>query len=73
MGRLLLKRRVGRATEVGDEKAIHLVDATSGAVTLDLRVIATFGAALIAMNYDSVHNIYGGYGRAVVVQLKNAP
>lgn len=61
------------STEVGDEKAIHLVDATSGAVTLDLRVIATFGAALIAMNYDSVHNIYGGYGRAVVVQLKNAP
>jgi hypothetical protein len=58
------------ATEVGDEKAITVVDATAGDVTIEMKITATFGAALIGVNYNSVHNIYGGYGRAVIIQLE---
>ena len=59
------------SNEVGDEKAVCMIDATSGAVTIELKVINTFGAALLGVNYEGIHSQYGGYGRAVVIQLQS--
>lgn len=58
------------SNEVGDEKSICMIDATSAAVTIELKVTSTFGAALLGVNYEGIHSQYGGYGRAVVLQLQ---
>ena len=51
-----------------DEKAIHFVDATAGAVEEFLKIM-TF-TKFTHINYSSDQYVYAGFGRAVVVQLE---
>lgn len=55
---------------VGDEKAIALIDATSGAVTVWFHCVTQ--TLMVRFNTNSAEYIYTGYGRATIIQLDPA-
>lgn len=59
----------GQVLETGDEKCIALIDTTGGDVSLTLRVTA-LGGSVYKANGTDAHQVYAGYGRALVMQLE---
>lgn len=68
-GRVVPQYLVDQQLEGRDEKAFALIDATSGAVSLSLRVTSVGNMEASGLNSTSSQYVYAGMGRAIVWRL----